>query len=322
MSTKSHLIFLHGEDSYRLARAKQAIETRFRTQQNSMADLVTFDMSETSLETVRQTLLTMPFFVSYRLFILKHTFQAPKATQEGLVALLPQVSDSTVIVFYEPTGVDKRVALFKWLSEHARTQTYPLPTEPELQRWIDDLAREQDVTFDATACQRLLQMLKHDTWQLANEVKKLACYVLSQKKTVVTGDDVALLCQQSPEESVFELTNALRDGNLVRAMTRYRTIRQHDDPLMIAGAIAGQLRAWAKIFLAKQADTSPPEIARVTQLNPYVVKLSLSVVSRMSLTELKRSYQALVTCDTNIKNGSVPPDLSVSLLLITLSKTM
>jgi DNA polymerase III subunit delta len=316
---KSQCYLIYGLDTYRSTRALKAIQNRFLAKQNSMTDLVVYDMEETKLETVKQTLLTVPFFVSHRLFVLKNTFSCPKATLDALLTLLAQLSSSTVVVFYEPGTCDKRLGLYQWLIKNASVQEYAPPTGSELNNWIQTVARTHAVEIDSQAIAFFTQYFGQNTWLLALELGKVASYCLSCGRKMITAMDCEAMCLAQSEESLFKLTDALRDRGLNVAIRLYRQFVTVHDPMYMAATLASQIRTLAKVVLClKMGLTAPPLIAQKTKLNPYVVKLALPLAKKLANRSLKLAYANLIEFDASVKEGRVPGDLAVLLLIINL----
>ncbi len=317
---KSQCYFYYGGDGYRAWTAVKAIESRFLAHQDNLTNLVRYDLSEVGLETLERELITVPFLVSYRLFILRQVFALPKFGQEKLVGLLSQAAPSTIVIIYETKNVDKRTSLYKWLTHNAKSQEFTIPETEKLEKMAQTMAKNRGVTFAPRVVHSISLVCQENTWKLWQETNKLASYVLSQQRTTITENDIMELCQISEEATAFQLTDALRDSELSRAVELYRSLCNREDPLMIAGAIAGQLRAFVKIYLCLQKNIqTSQEIAHRAALSPYVVKLALSRVRQVSLVGLKRAYATVAYFDKSIKDGSVPSDLGVLLIIIRLS---
>lgn len=322
MPLKQRCFLIHGEDTFRSKQKLQAIESRFLKQAGGFCDLLKYDLEDTPIDTIRQTFLATPFLVSHRLFILKNAAQASKATTDTLKQLLGTMSQSTIVVLYEARACSEKSPFYKWLvQEEATIDAFPTPSRNELtQRITTQLG---STTIDKLATNLLIEQFGADTWRLHRELTKLAAYSQAHQRTQLTVDDISALCAISQEDTVFQLTDALRDGNIQRAIAIYHSLREREDPFMIAGAIAAQIRNLGKIFLCyNQGITQAPAIAAKCKINPYVVKLSLPLARNLTRDSLKRSYRALVWFDEMSKSGRVDPSLGILLLILRLHGTL
>lgn len=318
MALKQRCIFIYGSDIYQSERALAAIKQRFLQKGDSMADLITYDMENTSLEQLKQTLLAAPFFVTHRLFILKHVFGAPKATQEALPQLFENTADSTVIICFEPGSCDQRLSLFKWLKQHATIQEYSAPTAQALVQLAQQLAKKEGVTLDRDAETVLFQATQATPLMLSHEIPKLACYVLSQQRTNITADDIVQLCTLSSELSAFQLTDAFKAGNIKQVILTMKQLLQTEDSFFLVGLLNNYVRTLAKLFLAREQGIPPSEIAKATGLNPYVVKLTARAADRLSAKAITASYNHVRWFDEGVKNGAFAPELGLLLLILRL----
>lgn len=322
MATAQSCRLLHGTDTYTSWRTLKAIEARFLAKRDSMLDKAVYDLETTSLETLASVMRTVPFFVTHRLFILKHVGSASKGMQEGLVSLLADLPDGTYVVLYEDKSFDKRLSLYKWLEKHAKVEEYVFKNGPALQIWVRDVARGFSISLDASALGLLQEGLGEDSWQWIHEIKKLAAWVRSQGRDIAHKEDVLQLSSLSASASLFALTDALRDGKLREALSVVRQTRGTDDPMLIAGVLGGYVRTLAKIVVCyEQGITTKDAIAKAAKLNPYVVSLNLSLARQLSSQSLEASYAALIRFDESVKEGSVAPEAGLLLLILRLHGT-
>lgn len=319
MSVAKNILFFYGSDTYRVAAAVRAIEARFLSKQDSMADLVKLDLSEVGIESLKQTMLTMPFLVSHRLFILRSPFNAPKAVQEELPKLLAMVSSSTVVVVVHVGTPDKRLGLYKWLQAQSKAQEFALPEPADLAKWVMELAQQRGLAISPVVAKVLASAFTSDTMQLYNEVLKLSAYAKSRGSGQISESDVMELCTLAESPSVFALTDAIRDGNVAKSLMLTRKLVEVEDPLMLAGAIASQVRTLAKLVMCRELGVAgQSQIASVSKLNPYVVKLSLSKASKLSKGVIRESYKELVRFDASAKDGTVAAPVGLSLMVVRL----
>lgn len=319
MSLQQKCRLIHGADSYCSRQALHAIEQRFLSRAESMVDFIKLDLEETTLDQVKQIVLTIPFLVTHRLFVLKNCFSLPKADQEGLMTLLEQLGESTYVILYESKSCDKKLTFYKWAEKQCRIEAYDIRTDKELIDWIQHLTKKGGVSIDNLTTSQLLAYTGKDSWRIKNEVLKLVAYARAQDRDRIASKDISILIQDTNELSLFALTDALRDGAIKKSVALYREISLQQDPMMIAGMIAGQIRSWTKIHLCLETGIhNEASIARYTKLNPYVIKLSLPFVRQISSQALKAGYSELIRFEEKIKSGATTPALSLLLLILRL----
>lgn len=312
------IIFLHGGDSYSSWRQLKTIEARFLARDGAADDLIRFDLEETEPGAVVQALGTQPFFVSHRLCVVKNPF-ASRVAQETLLGALPLTTPSTVVVLFEPQAADGRTKLWQWLKAHAKVYTNEVP-KAGLGEAIDSLAADVGVSVAPVAKRQLAAGVGSDSWRLATELAKLASYVLANGRTTIEPADMNVVGSLTPAVETFDLTNALRDGRLDRAIAALR--RQTDvEPMASAGLIASFVRQLAKVVLAKPAD-SARQIAERSGVNPYVVSLLLPLARRLPPARTTDAYDHLLRFESEVKSGRLDAALALVLLVIRMSGTL
>jgi DNA polymerase III delta subunit len=322
MAEQTKQIFLlHGPDTYQSWQRLQAIRERFLAQAESGPDLREFDIPTTESQVLKQALLTVPFFVTHRLFILKSPFGASKDMQQVLLDLLSHLPLATVVVLYEPKLADGRTKLFQWLKAHATVHAFEMPEGVLLDRFIKESAGRAGVTIAGPALQVLAQTNAGDIWQLVNEVTKIALYVRSNNRSQIEIADMEAIGSSVTATSVFGLTDALRDGDLKKSLRFYQDLRRDQDPMATAGMVAAFVRNLAKIVLVG-TDRPQTELAKITGLHPYVVKLTMPLAHQQTKQSLSQAYARLITFERDVKEGRLETSLALLLLVIRLSGTL
>lgn len=325
MTSLARCRLIHGADNYRSKQVLAAIVARFRAQSHSLADCVTYDMEETSLEALGQTLLAQPFFVAKRLFILRRTFEAPKATLDGLPALLASLPPTTYVVCAEAKPCDKRLGLYGWLKTHGIENEHRAMSEGQLETWLISLARERALRWEGAALRLVIAYggdNKSDRFRLESETDKLAYYARSRGENIITAEAVSRLCAPYPGTTLFGLTDSLRKGDLEDSLRQIRQMR-HEEPLALAGLMASYVRSLVKLHLAAcQGLTEETQLAAATGLKPYVVRLVWPAAKRIGVWQLRSAYDMLAKFDISVKRGIMPPDLGLVLLTLGLHATL
>lgn len=286
-----------------------------------MPDLTEIDLTETVGTVLEQSLLSVPFFVTHRLFILKSPFLAPKSVQEKLVELLPRLAPTTVAVLFEPNQADGRTKLWQWLKINAIVYTHNLPTGSQAIHLIQGMAQKWGVMITADIAQQLITSDRVDTWYLENEIAKLAAFVKSRRQSEITKETLQQFGSSTSDPSVFLLTDAIRDGKLVESIGLVKQLELVADPMATAGMVATVVRNLTKIVLAG-TNLATSVLAQKTGLHPYVVTLSLPAAKKQSIKSLKRCYQDLVRFETDVKQGRLPGSLALVLLILRLNDNL
>lgn len=255
----------------------------------------------------------LPFLAKSRLVIIRDAFT--KTIQEELQDILPKVPDTTVLIIFESGLPDKRLKLFKELKKFAKVQEYPLLAGNLLNSWIRQFLSRWQVEIEPTALRELVERTGGVTARLATELTKLATQLLSEPSRVIVKQHIVEQVASSAPTSVFALTDALLRSPSQALKTLRQLLGQGENAQYLVAMVASGLRSLALIRWTLDQGHSPADIARVTKLNPFVVKKQLSLARSLSLAEITSSYRRLADLDIGVKHGTIESSLALELFV-------
>ena len=156
---------------------------------------------------------------------------------------------------------------------------------------------------------------------MANEIKKLVAYKTGHNQiTTVTKlcpeierEDVELLVKSKIEIDIFKTIDAIAAKNKKRALKLLKAhLEKGDSPLYLLSMINFQFRNLLIIKDLIEKNLSPYSF---TNLHPYVIKKSISLLGKFSFSELKKIYQKIFEVDLDIKTGKIEPEMALDLLI-------
>ena len=128
--------------------------------------------------------------------------------------------------------------------------------------------------------------------------------------------DVEELVAETRQRGVFELTKAIGEGNVERALRLLANMQRNREPaLRIQFMLVRQLR---QIWRAKElaaAGVPRAEIASQVGIAPFFLDDVLVPARRMSHATLERSFGRLYRADRVLKSSRIDPDLILSKLV-------
>ena len=158
----------------------------------------------------------MPMMGGKMVVIVKEAQQLKKIEQLANYTQKPQ--DSTVLVIcHKGKNVDKRTPLYKSCKEKGVAFESVPPRDYEIGGWLSDFVRSKGLAMDAKASSMLVDHLGADIAKIANELDKLVTSLPEGTKTV-TADHIEQNIGISKEFNTFELTRAVSEKNLAKAM--------------------------------------------------------------------------------------------------------
>lgn len=220
---------------------------------------------------------------------------------------------------------------------------FNLPHGKELDNWLVMRAQESGVKLSTNAANILAKVLGRDNaketkvagktvavqevynlWQANNELQKLISYT---KNGEITEADILSLVPLNEEMDVFDLTNAIGDGDKQKTlslMDRFlgqQTVgEEKGSAIQLNALLAEQFRNVATIqdFLFQKK--SEAEILDILGWKPgrlFIMKKVASKFSQASVLSLLAKLKAL---DEELKTGSVPPRVLLDLITVQLWK--
>lgn len=218
---------------------------------------------------------------------------------------------TNVLVFYESTLPDQRMALFKLLTAQPRAKQFTNPAPSQLLKWAQTYTKQLGATLSLPAANLLLANTSGSMWLLASELAKLASFKHGQ---TITAEDVKMQTSLQTEIKIFDLTDALGGHQLNRAMQFLHYLLSSDEePLYILAMLSRQLRLLA---LAKEFSSQPPLVlTQKFKLPPFVANKLVNQSKLFSWERLCSAYQHIQQADLDLKNSNLPGNVILTKLV-------
>ncbi|MDP9310151.1 MAG: DNA polymerase III subunit delta [Chloroflexota bacterium] len=283
-----------------------------------LADLnvTILDGRKLKLEPFAAACEAFPFLADRRLVIVEDALKGIKSNElrDAIKAYLPRVPDTTDLVFVEREEIDKRSALYTYLKKAAAIREF-LPKEGvELQRWLQERARQLEVKLASEAGVLLAEFVGNDSRALLNELQKLASYVGVQG--MITLDAVRLMVADEGESSVFAFVDALAARQLGPALALLRSLLADGEaPLKLLFMIGRQVRLLLQVKACADQRMRPDAIAAELKQPPFVVRKAVDQAGRFSATALVQLHDRLLELDHWSKTGRIDDETALELLV-------
>jgi DNA polymerase-3 subunit delta len=293
------LTTLTGENGFGLSQALRRVVDEFVAEHGDLG-LVQLDGEETTYEQVREALESMPFLASRKLVVLR-TPGAQKEFVERAQDLLTDVPEQIDVVIVEPK-LDKRSSYYKWLKAHTDYQSFDQLDAGGLTRWLVSLAKHQGATLSSADARYLVERAGADQQLLGNELDKLISY-----SDTISRQSIDLLVEPAAQSTVFELLDALFEGNNQRAVRLYAEQRiMGVDPQQIIAMLGWQLHVLALVTAGR--DKPDATIASEARISPYVVGKTRGLSRRLSGGQVRELVTQVLEIDAQSKRGAMDPD--------------
>ena len=301
---------LAGENAVARGQELSRLVSAFEREHGDMA-VERLDGEEASYERTLEAAQTLPFLASRKLVVLRAP-GANKEFAEKFEDFVKNMADTTDIIINEPK-LDKRLSYYKQLKKLTDFKDFVVLDASGLTRFAAAYANEQGGALAAGNARFLVERVGTDQSTVQNELDKLLAY-----DPKITRASIELLTEKTPQSSVFELLEAAFAGNAKRTAELYAEQRALKvEPQQIIAMLAWQLHVLALVLTAK--GRTAEVIAREARLNPYVVRKSQGLASRLTFTRLKELVASLRELDVRTKTEGIIPDEAVQYYLLQLS---
>ena len=223
----------------------------------------------------------MPMMGSFQVVIVKEAQQLRGLDKLSLYTSAP--SPTTILVLcHKEKNVDKRWPLYKHIAEKGIVFESARPRDYEIGSWLTSFIRSKGCSIDPKSVAMLTDHLGSDIAKITNELDKLLTYLPQGTKTI-TADHIEQNIGISKEFNIFELTKALSERNMQKAMliADHFARNPKDNPLTVT--ISSIFSHFQRIFiinyqkwLAKRKGipmVSEIELARMLKLpNTFFLK--------------------------------------------------
>lgn len=303
------IVTLTGENRFMLGQELQRITRAFVAEHTDMA-LEQLDGEDVEFDRMREALQSLPFLASKKLVVLRNPGANKQfvASAETLLGDLSEVTD-VVIVEAKP---DKRTAYYKFLKKHTELKEYSELDAPKLAKWLTEAAKAAGGELSMADANYLVNRVGLNQLLLQNELQKLLGY---DKK--ITRASVDLLSERTPQSTTFDLLDAALGGDKIRAVQLYQEQRAMKvEPQQIIALLGWQLHALAVVKTAGERDVN--QIASNSKLNPFVIRKTVALARRMSLSDTKQLIHKVRVLDERLKSESIDADEALQNLIISL----
>lgn len=261
---------------------------------------------------------TLPFFADHRVILLDGTGLFKSAGEAGkqLAAWVKELPDTTTVIFTE-TEVDKRNVLYKAVNEAGTACEMNGPDEKDLRVFVatrlkkDGRAiREKDVAY-------LLETVGYDMQNLCNELEKLIAFTMG--RTEVTAQDIDTVCVRQISGRIFDLTDAVAQGNRDAALKHYGTmIKLREKP---AGILYRLTSHFNSLLLTKDLvanGRSSYDVASALGIKQYPADKYVAQCRKMPLEKLREAAELGIELENDFKSGKMPENMVAEYYVVSL----
>lgn len=331
---------VHGEDALEVEEFVATLRARMiEGTDPAMADLntSTFDGATASIGDVFNAAMSVPFLAERRLVIANGWLSwlersgagnTGKKTLKEIAARLDDLPDFARLVFVEKQALkDSNPVLKAGLKQGAGGYVKACRQPQNMRAWLDQRAAHYGATLDPGAKEALVALFgaeKEKNLAAAdNELFKLAAYVGTERP--ISEADVAALTRYVPEQSIFDMVDALgkRDGATALALLHDLLAAEKDPKSSALGIFAMIVRQFRLLIQAREhldrGGGRGAALASALRIHKYPAGKIETQSRNFSLADLEAIYRTLLDLDRRIKTGQIDPVLALDTFVAALA---
>jgi DNA polymerase-3 subunit delta len=265
-----------------------------------------------------QAARTLPMMAKRRLVLVRDADEMKADELNGLISYVSQPCPETCLVFTAEKA-DQRIKFFSAYKKKGVLAKLDPLYENKLPGFVEAEARARGVALDGGVARLIADEIGADLAQLSDAVERLSIYAGERKK--ITAADVDDVVATTRQRNVFELCNAVGQGNRARALTALSSmLGARESGVRIVAMLARHTRQlWtAQSLLARRM--SKYDLASALGVPPFFIDDIAAQAQRLDGATLKAWHGALYDADKNLKSSRLSDERILEGLILALTK--
>lgn len=303
---------LYGEEAYLRSQYRDKLKAALLGDGDSM-NYHYFEGKDVSVGEVIDLAETMPFLSQRRVIILENSTLFAKGGEQ-LAEYLAAPAETAFFVFVEPAA-DKRSKLYKAVAAKGRAVEFKTQDEAVLKRWILGFLKKENKNITERDLNLFMEKTGSDMENIRAELEKLLCYCM--ERDVITAQDIEAVCTKQVNNQIFEMINALAQGQQKRAMDLYYDLLTlKEPPMRILYLITRQFNMLLQVKELKNKGCDTNIIGEKVGLAGFIAKKYVAQAAKFKETDLHTALKDCVEAEEAVKTGRMNDVMSVELLIV------
>lgn len=230
---------------------------------------------KTDIDTIIDNCETLPVFSPKKVVVLKETGllktkgkDKNNLSYEKLISYMENIAEYTCLIFYEKE-IDKRLKAVSMIKKKGLVVEFGFRKPSELTSWVIKSFKSFGKGIDTLTASKLVDNCELGMAGIRNEIEKIVLYI--GDKTIVTSDDIDVVCFKSIKSRIFDLTDAIVAKNGEKAYNCLTDIIVLKEPLpKVLFMIARQIRQMLEVKVFINDGLTIGETGSRVGLSPYI----------------------------------------------------
>jgi len=313
------LYFLYGKERYLLDRAVDLLRARVLDPRTRDFNYELFYGKEAGASRIAQAARTLPMMAKRRLILVRDADDMKADELAGLISYVSEPAPETCLVFVGEK-IDQRMKFFTAFKKTGTLVKLDPLYERQLPDFVRGEAKARGVSIAPDAVTMVVDEIGAELGQLADAVERLAIFVGERKS--IAAEDVDKVVATTRQRNVFELANAVGEGDRARALAVLSSmLGARESGVRVVAMLARHLRQlWiTQELLQKTRDKF--EIAQALGIPPFFVDDMMRQARNLDAARAKRMHAALFNADKNLKSSRLDDARLLEGLILELTRT-
>lgn len=284
--------------------------------------VIRYDMETTSLSTVLNDLLTIPFLEKQKIIILrrprflKNIHQDEKNSVKEFIKYLKNPLDTTILLIDATNmNVSNSNEVYKVLKNTAFIVNYDDSEEIEIKGWIIRTLSLNNIEIKDDALTLFLEYVNGDQSRMEHEIDKLTAYGLSSH--IITAEDIKLLVSRDINQEIYNLIKEIIRRDSEKANTIYNKLANNTkDVMAIISLISATFRDLLTTSRLLKKGYSQNDIAKFYGVSSGRAYYIVKDAKAFKLEDLEKNVEKLAELDFKIKSGQIDKNTGIELFLL------
>lgn len=313
-SSPSVFLFL-GTEKYLKERAINELRSRLLDSSSGELDYKVLHGADTSADEIINSAGTIPFFSSKRLIVVKDFNKFSKEDVSKISSYIKNPNQHTcLIIDSDDTSIIEKEP---GLARYARVLRFAPLSDNELFAWIKKYIFTYGKTIEDGALDMLKESKGADLLNLSFELDKLATF--TDKRKVITVNDVESLVGKSVVASTFDIVSAIGDRNAPKAIRIVNELTSSGKkPYEIIGMISWFFKRVLKAKLMLDAGDTESSVCQKLRVARRSAQEFFTHVHSFSERDIESKMKVLLEADLTIKRPRYNASLVTEFAIIKL----
>lgn len=302
-----HPVYLfYGEERFVLLRTLDRLIQAALDGADADWNLVRFDASARA-EDIALSAQTLGLFAANRVIVVQDCpafYPGCKESEEKrLLALVQDMPEQVTLIFVCRKKPDGRKPLTKALQKQVTVDFTPL-TESDIQAWLRGYAKQNGLSWQPEAIDRLLFYLGRDMQTIVSETDKVFAY--AHPDTQITAAMVETIVTQSTEAKTFDIVDDLFAGHLIQAQTQIDLLLRNGESIpALIGAVVYRVRTVLEARQWLDQGLSVKAAAAKLKGPRFATERTARLAQQWPSIRLEQALCALAEADFAFKSGQM-----------------